>query len=454
MLFKFFIGTISLSPLFFGSNRPWSWSLYSILISCFGILYFSNILLRDKEFDILISPLKYPLILVSIPILWSLIQVSPWVPINWSHPFWTLTAEQIPLTISPSISLTPSQTITALMKLMSYLLVFFLSFQFSRQSDRASLIFNAIAYTGAAYALYGLLSFFEGNSPLPWLNEIVQQNSLNSTFINRNSYATYAGLSLLTLFPLLLGRIKESLIYGVNNYYGLQYFIENLFIRSWLSILLGMITCTALFLTHSRGGFLSSILAILIFFLTLSLAGKFKSNNTILILTLVLSVVAISFWNSGDKLLDRLDTMSIEREGRLNVYKVLGNAISENYWLGTGYGSFEKSFRLYRDKTVKGYYTAAHSSYLENMFELGILQALALFSAGFFIAIKCLQGIWKRQKNWVFPAIGFSATVLVGTHALVDFSLQIPAIAYTYALLMGAAFAQSLPKQQRLPSRR
>ncbi|MCK5872974.1 MAG: O-antigen ligase family protein, partial [Methylococcales bacterium] len=145
---------------------------------------------------------------------------------------------------------------------------------------------------------------------------------------------------------------------------------------------------------------------------------------------------------------------SIEREARLNVYKILGNAISENYWLGTGYGGFEKSFRLYRDKTVKGHYTAAHNSYLENIFELGILQAFALFSAIFFIAIRCLQGIWKRQRNWIFPAIGFSATVLVGTHALVDFSLQIPAIAYTYALLMGAAFAQSLPKQQRLPSRR
>jgi len=40
----------------------------------------------------------------------------------------------------------------------------------------------------------------------------------------------------------------------------------------------------------------------------------------------------------------------------------------------------------------------------------------------------------------------------VGAHALVDFSLQIPAVAYTYTLLMGAALAQSLPRSQRLSS--
>jgi O-antigen ligase len=146
--------------------------------------------------------------------------------------------------------------------------------------------------------------------------------------------------------------------------------------------------------------------------------------------------------------------MSLERESRLNVYKVLEGAISENYWLGNGYGSFEKSFRLYRDKTVTGYFTAAHNSYLENMFELGVLQALSLFGAIFFIMVKCLRGVWSRQTNWAYPAIGFSASILVGIHALVDFSLQIPAIAYAYALLMGAAFAQSLPRAQRLSSRR
>ena len=49
----------------------------------------------------------------------------------------------------------------------------------------------------------------------------------------------------------------------------------------------------------------------------------------------------------------------------------------------------------------------------------------------------------RRRRDAVYPCIGFAATTLVAAHSLVDFSLQIPAVALTYSLLMGAACAQS-----------
>ena len=76
------------------------------------------------------------------------------------------------------------------------------------------------------------------------------------------------------------------------------------------------------------------------------------------------------------------------------------------------------------------------------------MQASALFLAIALLAFVCLRGVWSRHRHWIYPAIGFSASILVGAHALVDFSLQIPAVAYTYALMMGAAVAQSLPTRK------
>jgi len=38
--------------------------------------------------------------------------------------------------------------------------------------------------------------------------------------------------------------------------------------------------------------------------------------------------------------------------------------------------------------------------------------------------------------------------LLVGAHSLVDFSLQIPAVAFTYALIMGAAVGQAKPTRK------
>ncbi|MCK5354794.1 MAG: hypothetical protein KAJ63_06715, partial [Methyloprofundus sp.] len=164
------------------------------------------------------------------------------------------------------------------MKLISYLLVFFLSFQFNRQSDKAVITFKTVAYVGTAYAAYGLYAFWGNDNSLFGFDNSAYMGTVRSTFVNRNSYATYAGLSLLALFPLLLERIKKSLTYGVSGNYGLQYFIENLLIRAWLPLLMGMTLFTALFLSHSRGGFLSSTLAIFIFFISLSLAGKLKKG--------------------------------------------------------------------------------------------------------------------------------------------------------------------------------
>lgn len=442
-----------LSPIPFGANRPWAWSLYALLIAGLGGIYFVRQLFSSNELDIAIKPLKYPIILVMAPVLWAGLQLSTWGPIDWTHPFWRLASEQLSPVVGLRISLAPKDTAASLMKLVSYLLVFFLSFQFNRRSDRALITFNAVAYAGFAYALFGLYAFWSGNNELFWFDNKAYKGNVRATFVNRNSYATYAGLSLLALIPLLMVRVKESLVYGVRSYFGLQFFIEKLLLRGWLPLLMCMTICTALFLTHSRGGFLSSMLAVVVFFITLYSSGRLKSGIAIVGFLLMMVLIALSFWNSSDTLLDRLDQISLdERGGRLSVYAILERAIADNRWLGTGYGGFEQSFKLYRDESIRGYYTAAHNTYLENLFELGILPAGALFLSIMWVAAGCLQGLWQRQRNWQYPAIGFAATVLVGAHALVDFSLQIPAVAYTFALLLGAAYAQSLPRHLRLSS--
>ena len=69
--------------------------------------------------------------------------------------------------------------------------------------------------------------------------------------------------------------------------------------------------------------------------------------------------------------------------------------------------------------------------------------ALALYVALAGLALTCLRGVRRRHRDWVFPATGVAASVLVALHATVDFSLQIPAVAILYACIMGVACAQS-----------
>ena len=88
-------------------------------------------------------------------------------------------------------------------------------------------------------------------------------------------------------------------------------------------------------------------------------------------------------------------------------------------------------------------YDRAHNTWLENLFELGVPAAMALFLAIGGLVVICLQGVRRRRRDWAFPAVGVAASVLVGVHAMLDFSLQLPAVAILYACIMGVACAQS-----------
>jgi O-antigen ligase len=154
---------------------------------------------------------------------------------------------------------------------------------------------------------------------------------------------------------------------------------------------------------------------------------------------------------SGEQVAERLSGTTFGSDERPVIYDLTLQGISQRPWLGTGYGTFEEAFRLFRDQRVNGLWDKAHNSYLENALELGLPAAVLLTASVGALFLRCLIGVVVRRRDAIYPAIGASATVLVAGHALVDFSLQIPAIAATYALIMGAAVAQSWRRSQLPP---
>jgi len=448
-MYPFFLACVLLSPLPFGANRPWAWSLFAVLFGLLGFIFCIQVFLGKRQLHLNFRGVLSAFILWCIPIAWAMFQASAIAPTSWTHPFWPLAAEQLPNTVQAHISVDPQQTWTALMRLISYAMVFALSLQFNRDSDRAALTFKSIAYAGFAYALYGVINDLGKFDTILWFDKWVGQGLVTSTFVNRNSYATYAGLTFLASMPLLFDLFHSSLKFGLTSNYGRQYFYNNVFIRGWFPLLLAITIISALIMSESRGGFLSTTLGLVSLLIILLVSHKINKKTGLL--TLV-GLIAIICWvvleRSFDILIGRFDAIDIESEGRSLVYNLVAKASFENRWLGMGYGTFDHSFRLYRDESIDGFYDKAHNTYLENIFELGWLQASALFLSIIWLALICLRGVWVRQRNWLYPALGFAASVLVGVHAFMDFSLQIPAVAYTYALILGAGVAQSFPTRR------
>jgi len=441
LLFLVFIVLILASPLPLGSNREWSWSLGALLIAGLSLIWVGLSFRRQHEVQRFPSPLQTVLFLTIA--VWTGLQVVSWVPDNWHHPLWQMTEQSLGTQLAGSVSLAPEETLTALMRLLSYVLVFTLAIQLGRDPYQARVAFGWIVSAGLAYSAFGLYVYWSGNHPEWLFGDRVLAHDVRSSFINRNHFATWVGLTLICAiahFYQFLS-VPEVKAYSIPQDRPAR--VEEFILRAWKPMAGLLIMVTALILTHSRGGFLSTLAAVVTLLLLLDRRGSERRALSRVTIIFAVAVASIAFYMTSEVLLDRINRTDISKEERLAVYDNVNQAIGDNPALGFGYGTFSESFRLYDKNETPVHYDRAHNTWLENIFELGVPAALMLYASVAWVVFVCLRGINRRRREWIYPAAGVAASVLVGLHALVDFSLQIPAVAILYAAIMGIAYAQS-----------
>lgn len=442
MIFWLLIAVVVLAPLPFASVYPWSWSLMAVIIGSLLVAWSALAALGNLKPAFGLRRTWPFVLLFLIPVAWAALQSLPITQQAWHHPLWRSAVDVLGMELAGSVSLDPVNTISALVRLLTYGGIFWLSLQYSRDPARARRVFLALSGAGLAYGAYGLAVEFSGSQTILWYDKFAYQTDLTSTFVNRNSYATYAGLTLLCATGLLLNMLSKSLASGSAREQFLQ-LIDSMTPRSWMLLMAWITGMTALILTHSRGGFLSTSLGIMALVTALTLTRAVKLRYAFVLGAMTVIAGMVFFAVAGELLDQRLAATSLDREERPEVYELTLDAIEAAPMLGTGYGSFAEVFRFYRRDDIHNFYLKAHNTYLENALELGIPAALALFATFAGMAILTYRGLRRRQRAVIYPCTGFAATILVAVHSMVDFSLQIPAVAATYALLMGAACAQS-----------
>jgi len=125
------------------------------------------------------------------------------------------------------------------------------------------------------------------------------------------------------------------------------------------------------------------------------------------------------------------------------------SAIQDYPLTGIGYGAFAQAYPVYRSDDVLHVRFFAENTYLEMIFELGIPIALVWFATLGALARRCFTGALQRQRHKVFPMAAAAVSVLAAAHAMLDFSLQITAVALLFAAIIGTGVAQSWPTRSR-----
>jgi O-antigen ligase len=158
---------------------------------------------------------------------------------------------------------------------------------------------------------------------------------------------------------------------------------------------------------------------------------------------LLVAVVGIAAAVSADPLLGRVGQQGMDDSARASLAQSTIKAIEAAPLIGHGFGAFRNYYPFFADGSVRGDVDEAHNDVLETLADLGLPAGLAYIAAPVLLAGMCFAGCLRRRRDRVYPAVGFAASIVVGMHAFVEFSLQVPAIAVTYAALLGLGVAQS-----------
>ena len=435
VLFRCLLAIIMLAPLPLGSNRPAAWSALVLAVGVLLVAWAAAAALGRattplplRRFALVVTP--YCLVLI-----WATIQTLPGI-LTLSHPLWN----EVGVTAGP-LSLDPAMTRTAIMRLAAYGGIFLLASQLGRERVRSREGLIALALTGVAYATYGLIAHLTGSERLLWMDKWAYEGDLTSTFVNRNSYASYAGMGMTCCLALFINGLRQT--------WKPQQTIRDkadLLLVSALPFLIGaLIIGSALMLSHSRGGASSTVAAIITLMVALTMGKVVPIRKATFLTTILVVLVGAVIALSGELTFERFAQQGITDDTRTAIYTLTMNAIADSPWTGYGFGAFEPTFRLYRDGSLPQnfFIDMAHNTHLELAMELGIPATALLYFSFAAIATVLIRGLMQRRRDQVYPALGLSIMALLGLHGMVDFSAQMPAIAATFAFILGIAYAQS-----------
>ena len=385
---------------------------------------------------------------------WAVIQSFPLSPAwaHLAHPFWNQASTLLNTPLQSYISVVPISTFN-LSVIGAMYIAWVLFVALSAQWISPSKLLKSLALAGALICSYGLIVYATGNSTILFLPKEHYLDSLTATFVNRNSFATFAGLTLLINLAVLFENIGELHRYKRESFTKRAHAAYKLILKPrwpWIfPIVISMLTLT---LSNSRAGMAWSLVG------ALTLIILLLKRHIIISLILASSLALIVVGLIGETLVQRGAHINADYNTRASIYSTTLEVWKENPILGTGLGSFENIFRIHKTidlaMNANAVIDRAHSTPLQLLLELGLVGILGLTAILLITIASLIIGLRTRRSKIVYPALGLAALAQVLGHSFFDFSLEIPGVTILFLGVMTLALTLSFKTAENTPSSR
>ena len=432
-------------PFFFGSREPITIALWCALLGVGLVLASPNRLGKGHLF--LLGGLAFVVVGFGF-VLHEQLSDRPWIAAF--NPVWARASEALGQQLTPSVSIVRGQPFFALGLPLANMLALILGLIVGAELERARRGIRVMAWAGVGYAAYGILALLLDPNEILWREKTSYVGYLTSTFINRNTAATYFGSCSAVWFTLLMSAIRGSLPRGKIEW---KKVLPNLLTKTRQDVLIRFVmlfVClSAMFMTNSRGGVLVSLMILILTFMIYF--WRDLSWNGLLISFLgCIATSLLLLYVLGSGIGGRIDTSGLSDAGRLSAYRSTLKIIADNPWFGTGLGTFVFSFPAYRsdDISMLGVWDLAHNTHLQFASEMGIpltlIVALAWIAA---LTVLCF-GMGGRRRSMITPLVSFAVALIAFLHSSIDFSLQVAGYSIVVFALLGIGLSQAIQADQ------
>lgn len=436
-LFFAYLAALVWAPIPLGSNRPWAWAIlevWLILLAAWWTLGYARGKYRvgetfAKSWPALVCGalwLAYVwLQLLPLP-LEVLRHLSPeaarWHEIA-AHP---LRPEFAPLTLDRL------GTLQEAIRTTTYLACFALGLLLLTRRERITAAALTLVASGFVQAMLGALVALEGALRTP----------AHGSFVNQNHYATYLVLCLSVGIGLLIANLTGAVARTWKQH--LRNLVALLLSGRMLLRLALVVMVIALVLTRSRmanSAFFASLLVVGTVGLILSRRAT-RSVAILIASLIVIDIFLVGSYFGVERVLERIEQTNLATEDRGDIAAYAMRLWRDYPVFGAGLGSFHAVIPRYWGEFPAEPYTHAHNDYLQFLGETG---AVGIAILGTFLLLSfwaALRAQWVRTdplaRGMSFGAMmGIVAVMIQST---VEFSLQIPAVALTFMLVLALAW--------------